>query len=429
MANAGEPITLKTYRAMTRALAPLSSHLLDYRVRRGKEIVSRLGERKGFAGVIRPKGKMVWIHAASVGEAASVLPLASRLLHDGKTDHVLLTTGTVTSARLVENRAVPGIIHQFSPLDIPKYVERFLGHWNPELAIFVESELWPNMLSGLREAGITTVLINGRLSENSAKRWTQVPSTIKYLLHTFARFLVQTQSDADRLEKLGADHVIVSGNLKYDSPPPSADPVQLQSLRSALNRRPIWAAISTHPGEDELVADANEIAGRKIQGLLSVIIPRHPERGEQIARLLTDRGFSVCRRSEGILPDQKTDIYIADTLGEIGLFCRLARLVFVGGSLVPHGGQNPIEPIKLGAAVLHGPHTHNFTEIYDILAKSGALFVVTDPVEMAQGVVQLFQSEKIRDDMVAQGREVIAGLTGALDRTLQTISPYLLEKG
>ena len=343
-----KPSSLKIYKHVARLLEPLSRYLFDYRVKRGKELVSRLDERRGIAGVPRPDGKLVWIHAASVGEAASVLPLASRLLGDKAVENILLTTGTVTSAQLVESRAGDGIIHQFSPLDVPIYVERFLSHWNPELTIFVESELWPNMLSRLNETRIPTILINGRLSANSAARWKKLPATINFMLNSFAHCLVQTEADGDRLKNLGAERVTISGNLKYDSPPPPTDPVLLADLKSTLNGRPVWTAISTHPGEDELVADANEIAGRKIPNLLSIIVPRHPERGEQIARQLTDHGHAVVRRSEGKLPDKTTDIYIADTLGEVGLFSKLAPLVFVGGSLVPHGGQNPIEPIKLG---------------------------------------------------------------------------------
>ncbi|MBZ0215123.1 MAG: DUF374 domain-containing protein [Fimbriimonadaceae bacterium] len=423
-----KPITLKFYFRLAQLLEPLSRHLLEYRVRRGKEIVSRLDERKGIANLPRPGGRIIWIHAASVGEAASILPLASRLLEGGASENILITTGTVTSARLIESRAGPGIIHQFSPLDIPIYVQRFLDYWKPQLAIFVESELWPNMLCGLNEAAIPTILVNARLSEASAARWKRFPVTIKYLLDSFAHCIAQTDQDGARLKNLGADRMTISGNLKYDSPPPPTDLLQLTLFKTALLRRPVWAAISTHPGEDELVADANEIAARKIPGLLAIIVPRHPERGAQIAQMLTDRGLSVARRSQNILPDGNTDIYIADTLGEIGLFCTVAPLVFVGGSLVPHGGQNPIEPIKLGAAVLHGPHVHNFTEIYDVLVQNDAVNTVTDSIELAHAVVQFMQSDKRRHEMVARGQKLVSELTGALDRTLKSVAPFLPAK-
>jgi len=423
------PFSLKAYKTTATLVEPLSTHLLEYRVRRGKETVARLGERKGFAAIPRPNGRLIWIHAASVGEAASILPLASRFLEADSTDHILLTTGTVTSARFVESRAAPGILHQFSPLDVPVYVQRFLDHWKPDLAIFVESELWPNMLTELNESGIPTVLVNGRLSAASAARWKRAPKTINHLLSSFAHCLVQTRKDGDRLTDLGAQNVIVSGNLKYDSPPPPTDPEKLMALKTALNGRPVWSAISTHPGEDELVADANDIAARRIPGLLCAIVPRHPERGEQIARILRERGLKVVRRSEGALPQADTDIYVADTLGEIGLFCTLTPLVYVGGSLVPHGGQNPIEPIKLGAAVIHGPHTHNFLEIYDALEASGAHGTVTDPIELASTVVQLIQSDAARDDMITRSKQVVNGLTGALDRTLGILAPHLPRKG
>lgn len=423
-----KPTSLKLYFHLARLLEPMNRHLLDYRVKRGKEIASRLDERRGISNVTPPHGHTIWIHAASVGEAASILPLAHRMLNEKIVKYILITTGTVTSAKLIEARAEPGIIHQFSPLDIPIYIDRFLAKWQPKLAIFVESELWPNMLCGLKDAKIPTLLINGRLSSASAKRWKRFPTTIKYLLNSFALCIAQTEQDGARLKDLGADHMTISGNLKYDSPPPPTNLLELTKLKTVLNRRPVWTAISTHPGEDELVADANEIAARKIPGLLSIIVPRHPERGAQITQMLRDRGLSVVRRSENALPDGNNDIYVADTLGEVGLFCSLSPLVFVGGSLVPHGGQNPIEPIKLGAAIIHGPHVHNFAEIYEMLARYEAASTVSDSIELANTLIQLMQSNERRSEMVALSKKLISGLTGALDRTMASIAPYLPPK-
>ncbi len=364
------PFSVKAYRGVSRLLYPAVQPLLARRRKRGKEDAERLAERKGVASLPRPDGMLVWLHGASVGELISLLPVAEHLT--GKGIAVLVTSGTVTSAEVARRRLPSGAFHQYIPLDLPAYVRRFLEHWKPDIGVFAESELWPNLVHSAQKKGVHLVLVNARMSARSHGRWKRFPSFIVSMLSRFELVLAQTEDDGARLRELGAPRVQVIGNLKYDVTPPPADPQKLAALKTEFSHRPIFVAASTHPGEEEQIAAAHKAAAAEIPNLLTIIAPRHPARGEEAAAACFNVGVNVCRRSQGVMPDNNTGIYIADTIGELGLFYRLSGLAFLGGSLVGHGGQNPIEPAKLGNAILHGPHVHNFTEVYAALAVRAA---------------------------------------------------------
>ena len=364
------PAALRAYRLISAAATPFTPLLLARRMRRGKEHRLRLPERRGVSGVERPPGPLVWLHGASVGELISVLPLIERIR--AREVNVLVTSGTVTSGGLAKQRLPRGVIHQFVPLDVPVFVRRFLDHWRPDLALFVESDLWPNMMIETSQRGVPMILVNGRLSENSFRRWRYLPVTIVNLLRRLDLCLARTPADAERLSELGAPHVVTTGDLKLDGPAPPADSAKLAALAGAIGGRPTIAAASTHAGEETAMIDAHRRLRANFPGLLTLIAPRHPERGAAVAEIARAGGLKTRLRSRGELPDATTDIYVADTVGELGLIYRLAPIVFVGGSLVKHGGQNPIEPAKLGAAILHGPHVWNFAEIYAALDRRTA---------------------------------------------------------
>ncbi len=423
------PLPLLAYRIAGTAIRPLSQIYLQRRVNQGKENPSRLNERYGHSTVARPGGPLIWIHAASVGETVAVLPLAVRLLQEGSCQNILMTTGTVTSATFVERRAVPNLIHQYAPIDFPDCVGAFIDHWKPDLALFAESELWPTMLETLGERGVPAIMVNGRISDRSFQRWKSLPQTILHLLGRFNLCIAQSEDDGTKLKELGAEKIVVSGNLKFDAPPPAVDLVTLSDFKMQIGGRLVWVAVSTHPGEEDLAADAHEIARRTVPGLLTVIVPRHPERGSEIAKLLQRRDFNIAQRSLNEPLGSTTDIYLADTLGELGLFCSAGHAVFMGGSLVPHGGQNPIEPIKLGAAVIHGPHVHNFAWIYDALDRAAAGIAVRDSLELADAIRQMLTKPTSRQRMARQSQEIITGLTGALDRTVQLLRPFCPGRG
>ena len=419
------PATLRTYRLLMRAAAPLAPMLLSYRLKRGKEHARRLGERRGETSIPRPSGPLVWLHGASVGEITAVLPLIERI--HGRGLNVLVTSGTVTSAGVAEKRLPPGVIHQFAPLDTPQFAARFLNHWKPDLGLFVESDLWPSMITTASERGVPLILVNGRLSERSFNRWRVFPRTIGALLRCFDLCLAQSTDDGARYAGLGAPRITTSGNLKLDVDAPPADAAKLAALSEAIGGRPVIAAASTHPGEEAEVIDAHRRLKHSFPGLLTLVAPRHPERGQGIADIAKVSGLTATLRSRDQLPRASTDIYVADTMGELGLVYRLAPIVFMGGSLVSHGGQNPIEAIKLGAAVLHGPHVANFAEIYAALDAAGGAEQVTDSSKLAVRVGAWLKNAEARQAVADKGTKSLDMLAGALERTVAALEPYLME--
>ncbi len=419
------PVTLLFYRFATTAAAPLASKLLAYRLKKGKEHATRLPERRGESSVARPDGPLVWMHGASVGELNAVLPLIERIR--ARDLNVLVTSGTVTSAGIAEKRLPPDVIHQFAPLDVPQFVGRFLDHWKPDLALFVESDLWPNIILASSERKVPLILVNGRLSERSFDRWRMAPRTIGALLRRFDLCLAQSSDDGARYKGLGAPRIATSGNLKLDVPAPSADDERLAALRDAVGSRPVIAAASTHPGEEAVVIDAHRRLKHSFPGLLTLIAPRHPERGPGIADIAQVSGLAATLRSRSLLPLPSTDIYVADTLGELGLIYRVARIVFIGGSLVTHGGQNPIEAVKLGAAILHGPHVSNFAEIYGALDAAGGAELITDSSKLTLRVGAWLKDAEARQSVVDKAQKSMDTLTGALERTVAALDPYLME--
>jgi len=419
------PAALRGYRLLSVAMTPLTPLLLARRLRRGKEHRLRLPERRGVSVMARPAGPLVWLHAASVGELISVLPLIERI--GAREINVLVTSGTVTSGGLAEQRLPRGVIHQFVPIDVPMFVRRFLDHWQPDLALFVESELWPNIMIETSRRGAPMILVNGRLSDNSFRRWRYLPDTIGDLMQRLDLCLARTPVDAERFSELGATHVVTTGDLKLDGPAPPADRGKLAALQNAIGGRPVIAAASTHAGEETAMIDAHRRLRANIPSLLTVIVPRHPERGTGVAEIALAAGLKLKLRSRGELPDAGTDIYIADTVGELGIVYRLAPIVFVGGSLVRHGGQNPIEPAKLGAAILHGPHVWNFADIYAALDQAHGAEPVADANKLTAGLGALMAQPEVRARVADAARATVNGLSGALERTLQSLDPYLMQ--
>jgi len=340
---------------------------------------------------------------------------------------MLVTSGTVTSSGLAEQRLPRGVIHQFVPVDVPRFVRRFHQHWRPDLALFVESDLWPNMVMETAGHGVPMILVNGRVSENSLKRWRRLPALIVDLLGRFDLCLARTPADAERLDELGAPRMVVTGDLKLDVPAPPADPARLAALQAAIGNRPVIAAASTHAGEESAVIEAHRRLRGNYPGLLTLIAPRHPERGPGVRELAGSAGLQAALRSRGEMPDAATDVYVADTMGELGLFYRLTPLVFMGGSLVKHGGQNPIEPAKLGAAILHGPHVWNFAELYGALDGAHGAMPVADAERLTAALAAWLNDPAARTRAAQVARTTVEGLGGALARTLSALEPYLMQ--
>jgi len=419
------PITLRMYRRLASGLVPIAPALIKRRLKQGKEDPARVGERRGLSRDVRPHGPLVWIHGASVGEVLAAAALIERLRDLNL--RILLTSGTVTSAAVVAKRFPPDVIHQYVPYDSPRYVARFLDHWQPSLALFIESDLWPNLILAGAARRVPMVLINGRMSPRSFPRWRRMYGTISALLSRFDICLAQSKTDAERFSALGGRDVVTTGNLKLDVPAPPADPAKLERLMAMTRGRPIIVAASTHPGEDEMLVAAHRNLVGFFPQLLTVIVPRHPDRGSSIAGLITASGLKPALRSREELPTAATDVYVADTMGELGLFYRLSPIVFMGGSLIRHGGQNPIEAIKLGAAIVHGPHVFNFADVYEALDASGGARQADTPEALVKQLGQLLADSTVRDRMQRAGGDVVGQLGGALDRTMTALEPYLLQ--
>lgn len=417
---------LTFYRVATTALGPLVTLYLAHRMRRGKEDRERFGERSGRAARPRPAGPLVWIHAASIGEAVSMLSLIDRLVVERPGLSVLVTTGTVTSARLLANRLpTDRAWHQYVPVDRPAYVARFLDHWRPDLALWVESELWPNLVTATHRRGIPLLLLNGRMSARSFRGWQRLPGLIRPVLQSFDLCLAQDAAQAERFAQLGAAQAGTAGDLKSAATPLPVDEAELARLAAAIAGRPLWLAASTHEGEEAAAAEVHQALARDHAGLLTIIVPRHPVRAPAIAAMLRERGLTVARRSAGEAIDATTEIYLADTLGELGLFYRLAGIAFIGGSLTPMGGHNPLEAALLDCAILHGPDMSNCAVVARDLAAARAAITVSDAASLASAVNRLLADPIERAARAQAAADVAAGNRAVLDTVMGRLGPWL----
>lgn len=400
---------LSFYRLLTNLAAPLVRLWLKRRLIQGKEDGARLDERFGRSSLARPAGPLLWLHAASVGESVSTLPLIERLLMLPNPPFIVLTTGTVTSAELMAKRLPVGAVHQYVPVDLPSAITLFLDHWRPDLAIWIESEIWPNTLVGLRDRSIPAILLNARMSDKSFRRWQKRPKLAARLLSTFQICFAQTAADGERLRQLGALDVICAGNLKLAASPLPYEAAAEQALSSELSGRPFWLAASTHEGEEEQIAIAHKTAQKRYTDLLTILAPRHPARGGTVATLLRQQGLNVSQRSLGETINAETDVYLADTLGELGLFYQLSALAFVGGSLVPVGGHNPLEPAKLNCAILIGPHSFNFADIVADFAARSAIKQIKDGEMLGTVITQMFDDPTVGRKLADAAALAVAG--------------------
>jgi 3-deoxy-D-manno-octulosonic-acid transferase len=413
------------YRGLTAAGAPALRLWLEARQRRGKEDPLRLGERMGVASRARPPGAVIWMHAASVGEALSVMPLAAALRARWPAVSIVFTSGTVSSARLMAERLPAGCIHQYAPVDVPAWVDRFLDHWRPGAVLWIESEFWPNSIAAIRRRGLPLALVNARLSPKSFERWRLAAPLIRPPLDAFAPCLAQDETIAARLVALGGRAVSCLGNLKFDAEPLPADAEELARLQSALAGRPAWLAASIQPGEAPAVIAAHQALAARHKDLITLVVPRHPQRGADIAEVARSAGLTAARRGAGTLPDAATDIYLGDTLGELGLFYRLAKPVFIGGSLVPHGGQNPLEAARLDTALVLGPQMFNFPEVTSVLLAAGGAEQIADAAALAPAIDRLLGDPALVAQRAQAARAIADSGRGTVERVLKALDPLL----
>ena len=416
---------LRAYTAATELFAPLLPLHLKRRLRQGKEDPDRLGERYGRPARPRPLGPLLWVHAASVGESLAALPLIDRLCVERPKLKILVTTGTVTSARLMAERLPNGAIHQYAPIDRASSWRRFFTHWRPDLGCLVESEIWPHLIIEAERAALPLVLINGRMSERSAARWRWGGKAATRLFQSFRLCLARSPADGDHFRELGISDVRELGDLKHAAPPLPFKAADLTDLRHRIGDRPVWLAASTHPGEEAILLPVHRRLCERHPDVLTIIAPRHPERGADIQQYLQAEGEAVQRRSLGGWPDRQASLYLADTLGELGLFYRLAKAAFIGGSLVPHGGHNPLEAARLGCPPVFGPHTANFVEMTKSLLKAGAASRIQDADELLLLLSEWLGEPSTLARMAGSALEAGRSEEAVLERALEAMTPLL----
>ena len=419
-------LIIPSYLVASSLISPLGRVIARNRIKAGKEDPNRIEERFGFATQKRPEGKLIWLHSASVGESISILSLVKELRKTFPEATIFLTTGTITSARVLKGYLNEKILHQFVPYDIKLGVKRFLEHWKPSIAILVESELWPTLIFEINKRSIPLLLINGRLSSKSLKFWKKYPKAAKALIQKIDFITVQTKDTREELIGLGYEkkQVKVIDTLKQSAKPLPVNLDDLRQFETILSNRIIWVAASTHPGEEELIINAYQSLIHKFKEMFLILVPRHPERGQEIRKLLDQKGFESKLRSEIKFPSEDDKIFIADTLGELGIWYRLAQFAIVGGSLIPKGGHNPYEPALLGCPIIHGSHTFNFAKAYErLFSKNGSLEVNQETV--LEDVIEKVMDKNFQKQLSTNALDLVNTNMNSVQKTVSIIKHFL----
>ena len=391
----GDSFFLYVYLLLADILTGVANRKLEARLKAGKEDPNRINERRGQTPNIRPEGEVIWFHAASVGESIALLGLIENIVEERPLTNILITTGTTASANLINTRLPKKTIHQYVPFDIGEFVRGFLDHWKPNLAVFTESELWPCLITTTHAREIPLILINARISRKSFSKWKWVKGLFSSILSKFDIILCQDENTAKFIRKLSKSKIDpkVVGSLKESAPPLPFSEEDRAVISNQIGSRPVWLAASTHEREELMMAEAHEHARRFSRRLLLIIVPRHPNRGKKICSDLRNLGWQVSLRSGGEEINNYTEIYIADTFGEMGLWYRISSISFLGGSMTEVGGHNPFEPATLGSAILHGPHVWSAAEAYEELGKVKASLQIKNPEELSQAIVDLLNPD------------------------------------
>jgi 3-deoxy-D-manno-octulosonic-acid transferase len=419
-------VLLNLYNLLFIILWPVINGYLLIRKAKGKEDKARFFERLGYPTVNRPSTKqLIWFHAASVGESLSILPLIWFLKDKHSEIGFLITSGTVTSARILESKLPNGVIHQFVPVDELHSVRRFLRYWRPSLILWTESDLWPNLINETAKIS-PMILLNARMSEKSYKRWKFLPWLVKSILKNFSLVLPQSKEAEHFFSSLGATKIEYLGNLKYVADPLAIDDEKFVTLKDSVSNRVIFVAASTHKGEEEILGKMHIKLKKKYPSLLTILIPRHISRRSEIKEWIEHHNLSLSLRSEDQQLTKDTDIYLADTIGELGMFYSLADIVFIGKSLTnPGGGHNPLEPARFSKAIISGKNVSNFKEVYNELRENNAAIIVNDEEELEEKILLLLNNREIRDKLGEEALKLVNSKTQILTEIDKRISEYL----
>jgi 3-deoxy-D-manno-octulosonic-acid transferase len=416
------------YRCAVGALLPFALIRQYWKSRHYPNARGRWKERLGYFKAKHKHANYIWIHAVSVGESNAAEPLIDKLMVKFPKWRILMTTTTATGAENVSKRYGDDVEHAYFPYDLKSCLARFFDTTQPKLVILIETELWPNFLSESAARKIPVLLINGRLSEKAAERYSRAPRLIKQMLHQISAIAAQSKDDAARFISLGAEpaNVVSTGSLKFDREINHSIFERGEALRRELGmNRFILIAGSTREDEEEIMLDGLTSLTGKIPGLLVILAPRHPERFTAVAELLTRRGISFARYQQSRVVDEDVDVFLLDAMGELANYYAAADVAYVGGSLLPYGGHNTLEPAGLGVPIVVGPHTYNFKEINAKLADSGALITVMDAGELHEAILKLSADSNLRDAMGQSGLAVFLQNRGALSKVEKIIEEYL----
>lgn len=418
---------IRIYNTLISILYPIViKRYIKKRREKGKEDLKRFHERLGRPQLKRPDGRLIWFHGASVGESISMLPLINKLLEIYPESHIMVTTGTTTSADIMSKRLPERAFHQYLPIDNPFFTTRFVRHWHPDLVLWFESDFWPAMLSSIKRKNIPLVLVNGRISNKSFKRWQQFDFISKELLGCFTFCLGQSEEDAYRLRVLGARDSMCLGNIKFAGLPIPVDENKKIEITNQINGRPVWCVSATHEDEECKIGRFLKKLGETIPGLLTIIAPRHPNRGSEIKqKLIENYGLNIALRSAGEPITAETEVYLADSIGEMGIWYNLCPLVFIGGSLIPHGGQNFMEPSRMRDAVVVGPHMHNFTEAMSRAKKADAIMQVNDVLELEELITSLLTNKELLEAKRSLAYNWAIGEAKVLDGIVEKVKGYI----
>ncbi len=409
---------------------PILKSMLSHRVKKGKEDPERLGERKGIASLPRPAGPLVWMHVASVGEAQSIMSLINLMLSQNKQLNILVTSVTKTSAEILLQKLPDRAFHQYAPVDHPDWIRSFLDHWHPSLALWAESELWPSMLTFLKKRHIPAALINAHMSPKSFRNWKRAPNLARNLLSSFLVILAQSKQDAEFYSEFTPHNVVVTDNIKYAAQPLTADDAQMRALETAIADRPVWLYASSHDGEEELACHVHKELSIRFPNVLTILAPRHPDRRDDLVQTVTGNALKTCLRGPNKkLPSPDDQVYIVDTMGELGLLYKIAPLAVIGRSFSHDGGggHNPIEPALLGCAALHGPYVQNSQELYDEMDAAGAAMLVKEKENLAAMIKRLLSNPDELAQLQKAGFEFATAKANVLEKVLYELEPVFLE--
>ena len=398
------------YRILINLILIISPLIILFRLFKKKEDFIRFKEKLGFFTKNKSKGKLIWFHGASVGEFQSIVPLLEKLGKSKKIDQILITSNTLSSSKLISKMKLKKISHQFFPIDSNFIIKKFINHWRPSVALFVDSEIWPNTLINLNKEKIPTILINARITRKSYDKWIKLKNFSKIIFNKFDLCLSSNKKTVNFLKKLGAKNIKYFGNLKYSQSENDKIEIDSQTIKF-ISRKTVWCASSTHNSEEEFVGLVHNKLKKKFKNLLTVIIPRHIDRDEKIKEQLSNLGLKVHVHEPKTIIHQNTDVYLVNSFGKTKSFYSVIKNVFLGGSIIKHGGQNPLEAVRYNCNILHGPNVSNFDEIYKFLNKQKISKKIINLNQTANVLQKLFNSKKsqknIKDKINKIGQKIL----------------------